>query len=465
MEKKTAFVYHRYSTDQQKDGYSLPVQRKITHQLAQKHDCDIVGVYEDEGISGATIDKRPQMLQLLDDLKVLKPDYIIALDQDRIARGNDFWLIKSIMQKSKTSFITEKEGIIDFADIAKDALSDMMGVFAKYERGMIRQRTKRAIAQRAQEGKVISNPTTMLGYDYDKESKTLKVNPKEAKIVKMIFERLAMGQTMTSLTKELNQRGVRTKSGGFFYVSTLRYMVGNVLFCGFVRHKDKIYNGQHPAIVSQKLFDRANRMVRAKKHKGIRAGVSHLLTGIMRCGSCGGSLIFEGRGKYYCRNKKFNICKHGVCIRESFVHEYVLGEVCKKIKNVQNRLKQKAAQKLKKSEVMTPDIGIAKKHLEGKLKRIQDEYLEGRMEKGRYLSEYRKVEKEIGELESKSATFECTDYQFIKDLDIKDLIGPMPVEDKRTILSVLVDSIVIKPAVTKQRDTSRIVIKWAKITW
>ena len=62
---KTAFLYHRYSSDLQKDGYTLEVQRRITKEIAKKHGLRIIQVYEDETISEATIDKRKVMISYL----------------------------------------------------------------------------------------------------------------------------------------------------------------------------------------------------------------------------------------------------------------------------------------------------------------------------------------------------------------------------------------------------------------
>jgi len=51
---KTAFTYHRYSTDHQKDGYSLKVQRNLIKKLAYKYEAKIIQIYEDEAISRPT---------------------------------------------------------------------------------------------------------------------------------------------------------------------------------------------------------------------------------------------------------------------------------------------------------------------------------------------------------------------------------------------------------------------------
>lgn len=113
---KTTFIYHRYSLEDQRDGYTLEAQRRITKEIAAKYNASVICSYEDEAISTATIEKRPGMISMLEVLSDLKPTYLIATDQDRLSRSNVFWIIKIKLIKSKTSIITEKEGIIDFND-------------------------------------------------------------------------------------------------------------------------------------------------------------------------------------------------------------------------------------------------------------------------------------------------------------------------------------------------------------
>lgn len=206
---KTAFAYHRYSSELQRDSYTLEVQRIITKKLADKFEAKIIQQYEDEAVSGATIDKRQVMLQLLEDLPKLKPNYLIATDQDRISRSNDFWIIKNELAKTKTSIITEKEGLIDQADITKDALSDMMAVFSKLERKLIGRRIKRVFDQRKQKGQYIGG--TPMGY-YSKNGH-LKINELEAKLVRKIFDMSNSGMGISTILKNLYKSGIKTRRG------------------------------------------------------------------------------------------------------------------------------------------------------------------------------------------------------------------------------------------------------------
>ena len=87
---KTAFSYHRYLDEKQAQGYTLESRRNVTKSLADKYESKIIGIYEDEGISASTIDKRPSMLNMIVDMESLKPNFVIFTDQDRLSRGNDF---------------------------------------------------------------------------------------------------------------------------------------------------------------------------------------------------------------------------------------------------------------------------------------------------------------------------------------------------------------------------------------
>lgn len=201
---KIAFAYHRYSSELQRDSYTLETQRNVTKKLADKYSSKIIQVYEDEAISGATIEKRQAMLQLLEDLPKLKPNYLIATDQDRISRSNDFWIIKNELAKTKTSIITEKEGLIDQEDITKDALSDMMAVFAKMERKLIGRRIKRVFDERKRKGQYIGG--TPIGY-YS-ENGHLKINELETKLVRKIFDMAYSGMSISAILKSLYRSGI-----------------------------------------------------------------------------------------------------------------------------------------------------------------------------------------------------------------------------------------------------------------
>ena len=69
----------------------------------------------------------------------------------------------------------------------------------------------------------------------------------------------------------------------------IRRIIANRFYIGKVRHKDKLYEGQHEPIVSPELFERAQRILAANGGKRSRPQECYLFTldGLVRCGSCG----------------------------------------------------------------------------------------------------------------------------------------------------------------------------------
>lgn len=139
---------------------------------------------------------------------------------------------------------------------------------------------------------------------YDVADRKLIVNPKEAKLVKHIFDRfLALG-SLALLATELNQEGHRTK----FYVSRSQNAMGgrlftpngvmahvkNRLYLGEVHHRGHYYPGQHQALIERDIFDQAQGIFkenpRVRKKRTWCAKSPALLKGLIVCRGCEGVL-------------------------------------------------------------------------------------------------------------------------------------------------------------------------------
>lgn len=83
-----AYGYRRVSTDEQVDGASLENQKRAITRYAKDNDIEVVGWYEDEGISAKTA-HRPNLQRMLDDVRKNrgKVDYIIVYNTSRISRN------------------------------------------------------------------------------------------------------------------------------------------------------------------------------------------------------------------------------------------------------------------------------------------------------------------------------------------------------------------------------------------
>jgi len=145
---KRVGIYIRVSTD----GQTTANQRRELEAVAARSGWEVVGFYEDAGISGAKgREKRPGFDRLLKDATARKIDMIAAWSVDRLGRS----------LQHLVGFLTELQALdchlylhqqaLDTSTPSGRAMFQMCGVFAEFERAMIVERVnaglKRAKAQ------------------------------------------------------------------------------------------------------------------------------------------------------------------------------------------------------------------------------------------------------------------------------------------------------------------------------
>ena len=84
-----AAIYCRLSKDDNLDGESESIQNQklLLTDYCRGHGWNIVGVYDDDGISGLKMDTRPGLQRMLNDIRMGKIDLVITKDTSRLARN------------------------------------------------------------------------------------------------------------------------------------------------------------------------------------------------------------------------------------------------------------------------------------------------------------------------------------------------------------------------------------------
>ena len=125
---------------------------------------------------------------------------------------------------------------------------------------------------------------TPFGYSYDKNTKRLIPDEKEAQIIKEIFC-LYVTKKMGAKTiaTYLNRKGVRTRGGYPFSTSRIISIITNPIYAGKIRWDEKIYPGTHQAIIDEKTFNEAQTILaRRREDPSLRRSNSsnYLLSGL-----------------------------------------------------------------------------------------------------------------------------------------------------------------------------------------
>lgn len=152
---RRAALYIRVSTDQQ----TTDNQERELRQIAARTGWEIAEVYKDHGISGAKgRDKRPAFDALCKDAARRRFDVVMAWSVDRLGRSlQDLIGFLSELHALGIDLLLHQQGI-DTTTPAGKAMFQMMGVFAEFERAMIRDRVNSGLARARAEGKTLGRP-------------------------------------------------------------------------------------------------------------------------------------------------------------------------------------------------------------------------------------------------------------------------------------------------------------------
>src|SRR6202046_3694305 len=150
-------IYSRVSTDHQ----TTENQERELHAIADRMGWTVAKVYRDQGVSGAkSRQDRPSFDALCKDASRRQFDLIAAWAADRLGRSlQDLVGFLTEVHALGINLFLHQQGV-DTTTPAGKALFQMMGVFAEFERAMIRERVKAGLERAKAQGKVLGRPST-----------------------------------------------------------------------------------------------------------------------------------------------------------------------------------------------------------------------------------------------------------------------------------------------------------------
>jgi DNA invertase Pin-like site-specific DNA recombinase len=157
---KRVAIYARVSTT---DGQTCENQIRELKAVALRHGWAVAGVYDDDGVSGATPrENRPAMRKLLKAVARREIDMVAAWAVDRLGRSLvDLLGFLNELHSKRIDLYLHQQGL-DTSTPAGKAMFQMLGVFAEFERSMIRDRVRsgmeRARATGTKSGRAIGRP-------------------------------------------------------------------------------------------------------------------------------------------------------------------------------------------------------------------------------------------------------------------------------------------------------------------
>lgn len=309
IEQKRAAIYVRVSTQYQVDRASLPVQRSELVNYA-KYALDIPDfvIFEDAGYSAKNTD-RPDYQQMMARIRTGEFSHLLVWKIDRISRNLlDFAAMYSELKQLGVVFVSKNEQF-DTSSAMGEAMLKIILVFAELERNMTAERVSAVFLSRANDG-IWNGGKVPFGYAYDKQTKTFSILEDEAKTVRLIYALYESYKSLVTVSKALNERGIKTRNGSEWSPTTVHTMLSNPFYSGTYRYNYRnesdphhhvpkkkedwiLVKNHHPAIVSPE-HQAAVELILASKSYGKSQTYQrkniHAFAGLLTCGYCGSTM-------------------------------------------------------------------------------------------------------------------------------------------------------------------------------
>jgi site-specific DNA recombinase len=261
-------VYTRKSSEEGLDQSfnSLHAQREAceAYVLSQKNEGweVITTEYDDGGFSGGNME-RPGLKKLLADIAMKRIDTVVVYKVDRLTRSlADFAKIVEQFDGQGVSFVSVTQQFNTTSSMGRLTLNVLLS-FAQFEREVTGERIRDKIAASKKKGMWMGGAIP-LGYDL--QDRLLVINEAEADKVREIYRRYLELGCVSRLQQHLEADGIRSKKrlskignvtgDSIFSRGSLYELLQNPLYLGKVRHKDKVYPGQHEAIVDRAVAEK-----------------------------------------------------------------------------------------------------------------------------------------------------------------------------------------------------------------
>ncbi len=241
--------------------------------------------YDDGGISGGTLE-RPALQQLMADIDAGRVDMVVVYKIDRLTRSlADFAKLVERLEQAECSFVSVTQAFNTSSSMGRLTLNVLLS-FAQFEREVTAERIRDKIAASKKKGMWMGG-IPPLGYDPhpDRTRRELVVNADEAAVVRRIFQLYETHRCLNAVVREAQVLGIRSKrhvfstgrtqGGNSFSRGQIYHLLTNPVYLGLIRHKDQTFDGQHPAIIEQALWDSVQRHLQSASVKRRGAPAEH----------------------------------------------------------------------------------------------------------------------------------------------------------------------------------------------
>ncbi|EOA3904494.1 recombinase family protein [Bacillus cytotoxicus] len=461
-------VYVRVSTDRDEQVSSVENQIDVCRYWLEQngYEWDDSSIYFDDGITGTVLLERHAMQLILEKARKRELQMVLFKSIHRLARDlKDALEIKEILIANGIRLVTIEEGYDSHYEGKNDMKFEMFAMFASQYPKTLSVSISAALSAKVRRGEHTGG---RLPYGYKDQDKKYVINEEEAEIVREMYDMYSKGIGYIGIAKHLNARGIPSKTGGKWQMSSVQRIIRNPIYKGDyilnqyttvkiggrkkqIRNPEEkwtVFKNHHPAIISEEKWEAVNKPNEEKKR---RPALWNEFRGIMFCAHCGSAMrvVYSAKKKKdgtkeewrYLKCSRYKRYGRDECVCHAPIQyhefrEFILENLKEKEKQLETEfnLDEQTSNKEKQNKLYREIQRIKEKR-----KKLIDLYTEDLIEKEEFLSGRKELEKIIKEKEVQLMSMEDktevkrTQDEFRKAFSLLDADKNLYEEFKRII--------------------------------
>ena len=372
-------------------------------------------------------------------------DGVIVYNLDRLHRQpaelEEFF---SCCDRAGVEKLASVSGEIDLATHDGRFHARILGAVSRKESDDKSRRSARKALELAEQGRPSGGGCRGFGYDDD----CITIREDEARVIRECAQRFLAGESIRSISGDLNERGIKTSRGGEWGSSTLRRMLNSARISGRREHHGEIVaDGQWDGIITPAQSDRIRAVLADPMRRTRRTPRRYLLAGILRCGRCGLTLHARPRSNgercYVCTRQPDWVGCGKVSVTASRVEAHVTEAVLYRLDtpDLFNVAKRTAGEP--ESDAIS-EVRAAEAHRD----ELASAYAERLITMAEWLKARVPIEKELQRAQTRIARETGADViapHIGAGADLREAWSDLPLSRQSAIVGAVIDHVVVNP--------------------
>lgn len=321
-----ALIYNRVSEDRS-GGRSVQEQETENRRAVERYGWQLVAVHTDNSVGASRYSKgtRTAWQDVVKALERREAEVLVTWEASRSTRDLEAYVALRNLCRRHGVLWCYNGKLHDLSDSTDAFITGLDILLAEKEVDQSRERVLRAMRANATAGKPHGKRPFGYEREYDPQTGVLLrqvVRESEASLIREAARRIVAGEPPYRVCCDWNARGVKSARGAEWGVSVLKRILTNPVYISKRVHKGEVVaEGTWPPILDEATFYKLQALYGdPDRRKFADPKIKFLLTGIAKCGVCGGRILVRrprGYSSYTCVN--------GFCVARKiqWVDDYV----------------------------------------------------------------------------------------------------------------------------------------------